>query len=185
MADIIEMIQSNDLLKVLLILGAVYLFMMYMKQNKKPKGEQMQNTWGYVPAQSVMMEPIENVDSRPAPAILRQGAPPPEAAPAPTQQQQMAQVLAGTPELDANDLLPQYDEANEFAKQNPVSNLLKEQNFLVSGYHVGVNTVMQSNKIPFHDLRAAPPIPKENVGPWMQSSFEQPAGSALRPMILL
>lgn len=190
MADIVKMIQSNDLLKVLLILGAVYLFMRYMKTNGKPKGEQLENTWGHVQTQPIIMEPLENVDSRPAPALVRQGVPPPDAAPAPLptpveQTAQISQVVEGPQQLSANDLLPQYDEANEFAQQNPVSDLLKEQNFLISGYHVGVNTVMQSNKIPFHDLRAAPPIPKESVGPWMQSSFEQPAGSSLRPMVLL
>lgn len=79
-------------------------------------------------------------------------------------------------QLEAEDLLPKYSEADEFAKENPVSKLLKEQNFLIAGYHTGVNTVMQSNKIPYHDLRSAPPIAKQEVGPWMQSSYEQPAG---------
>lgn len=78
--------------------------------------------------------------------------------------------------LDAEELLPKYNEADEFAKENPVSKLLKEQNFLIAGYHTGVNTVMQSNKIPYHDLRSAPPIAKQQIGPWMQSSYEQPAG---------
>lgn len=95
--------------------------------------------------------------------------------------EQKEQVVApATVELNPDDLLPQYDEANEFAQQNPVSKLLKEQNFLVSGYHSGINTVMQSNKIAYHDLRSAPPIPKTDVGPFNQSSFEQPAGSNRR-----
>ncbi len=88
--------------------------------------------------------------------------------------------VSATVELNPEDLLPQYDEANEFAQQNPVSKLLKEQNFLVSGYHSGINTVMQSNKIAYHDLRSAPPIPKTDVGPFNQSSFEKPAGSNRR-----
>lgn len=88
-----------------------------------------------------------------------------------------APVLAlDAKQLEAEDLLPKYSEADEFAKENPVSKLLKEQNFLIAGYHTGVNTVMQSNKIPYHDLRSAPPIAKQEVGPWMQSSYEQPAG---------
>lgn len=85
-------------------------------------------------------------------------------------------VMRQPEKLDAANLLPRYDEANEFSKENPVSKLLQEQNFLVAGYHTGVNTVLQSNKIPYHDLRSAPPIAKEEVGPWMQSSYEQPAG---------
>ena len=89
------------------------------------------------------------------------------------QQKQIDRVVAGTTQLGAEDLLPKYDDANEFAKENPVSKLLKEQNFLISGYHVGINTVMQSNKIPYHDIRSLPPVPKESVGPWNQSSYEQ------------
>jgi len=89
------------------------------------------------------------------------------------QQEQIAQIVSGGDQLKPEDLLPKYDEENQFAKENPVSKLLKEQNFLISGYHVGLNTVMQSNKIPYHDIRSMPPIPKENIGPWNQSSFEQ------------
>ena len=80
---------------------------------------------------------------------------------------------AGEGTLIAEDLLPKYDEENEFAKQNPVGELLKEKNFLISGYHLGINTVMQSNKIPYYDIRSLPPIPKESVGPWSQSSYEK------------
>jgi len=81
-------------------------------------------------------------------------------------------IVSGSTQLTADDLLPKYDEASDFAKENPVSKLLKEQNFLISGYHMGINTVMQSNKIPYHDLRSAPVIPKQTVGPWSQSSYE-------------
>jgi hypothetical protein len=89
------------------------------------------------------------------------------------EQQQIDKIVAGADQVKPDDLLPKYDAENEFAKENPVSKLLKEQNFLISGYHVGVNTVMQSNKIPYHDIRSLPPIPKENAGPWNQSSYEQ------------
>ena len=85
-------------------------------------------------------------------------------------------ILKGSNQLTAEDLLPKYDSANDFAKENPVDKLLKEQNFLVSGYHMGINTVMQSNKIPYHDLRSAPQVPKQQVGPWSQSSYEEGAG---------
>ena len=89
-------------------------------------------------------------------------------------------IVAGTTQLTAEELLPKYDEASDFAKENPVSDLLKEQQFLVSGYHMGINTVMQSNKIPYYDLRSAPPIPRQIVGPWNQSSYESFGGSSAR-----
>lgn len=82
--------------------------------------------------------------------------------------------------LKTEDLLPKYDEANEFTKENPASQLLKEQNFLISGYHMGVNTQVQSNKIAYHDLRSAPVIPKQNVGPFLNSSYETFGGSSGR-----
>ena len=99
--------------------------------------------------------------------------------------QDLAPIVEDKPQLQADELLPQYDEANEFAKQNPISNLLKEQNFLISGYHMGINTVMQSNKIPYHDLRSAPPIPKENISPFLQSSYEAPAGAGRKQFELM
>ena len=88
----------------------------------------------------------------------------------------ISKIVSGSNQLTAEDLLPKYDSASDFAKENPVDNLLKEQNFLVSGYHMGINTVMQSNKIPYHDLRSAPQVPKQQVGPWSQSSYEEGAG---------
>ena len=72
--------------------------------------------------------------------------------------------------------MPQYDEANEFTKENAVAKQLKESNFLQAGYHFGINTVVQSNKIPYYDIRSAPPIAKVDAGPWSQSSYENPMG---------
>jgi len=170
MDSILRTIKSNDLLKVFLILLGVYLFISYTK-----KSENMANDYGYVPN---YIEGVDNVQesvrvSAPVAGPVQAAAPSAMKSP---QQQQIDSVVAGKDQVKAEDLLPKYDDANQFAKQNPVSNLLKEQNFLISGYHVGINTVMQSNKIPYHDLRSAPPIPKENVGPWAQSSYEEPAG---------
>lgn len=81
-----------------------------------------------------------------------------------------------SPQLTAEALLQPAADAAEFVQKNEVTELLKEKNFLVAGQHIGLDTVMQSNKIAYHDIRSAPPIPKEQVGPWNQSSYEQPAG---------
>jgi hypothetical protein len=90
-----------------------------------------------------------------------------------------ADYQPGEGELTPQDLLPKYDQENEFA-QNPVGELLKEKNFLISGYHLGINTVMSSNKLPYYDLRSLPVIPKEEVGPWSQSSYEKSPASQRR-----
>ena len=173
MANILELIQSNDMLKVALILLGVYLLLSYRKRS-----ESMENYYGMMPEQ------LENVEGEAAQPEVAQAAKEPKMAQPETpmisqevvqpqvQAEQIDKIVAGSDKITPEDLLPKYDEENAFAKENPVSKLLKEQNFLISGYHVGINTVMQSNKIPYHDIRSLPPIPKENVGPWNQSSFE-------------
>ncbi len=171
MSDILKLIQTNNYVKAALILVGLYVFFKYVKL------EGMDN----------VEEPLKDIEP---PKEVVQGQQPAAQEQAPSsvgdaQQQQIDAIVAGKDQLNAADLLPTYDDANEFAKQNPVSNLLKEQNFLISGYHVGINTVMQSNKIPYHDLRSAPPIPKESVGPWAQSSYEVPVGAGRRGLEIL
>ncbi|NBP00782.1 MAG: hypothetical protein EBU90_11745 [Proteobacteria bacterium] len=161
MADFYKQIQDNDLFKILLVVAGIYLFLNYTKK------ENLENL------QSLPMTLAD--DTTPASAIAQPHSQEMTSAPA-------GEITMGKPQLQSEDLLPKYDEANAFAKENPVSKLLKEQNFLISGYHVGINTVVQSNKIPYHDLRSAPPIPKENVGPWAQSSYETPMGSMRRQL---
>ena len=189
MNNIINMIKTNDFIKIALILLAVYLFMRYTQKDtmNNVDPEYLENDpviYEYLENDPGIYEYLENVENK---QLVQPMSQQPQAlAPTETQQQkQIDGVVAGKDQLQAGDLLPKYDEANEFAKQNPISNLLKEQNFLISGYHVGINTVMQSNKIPYHDIRSAPPIPKENVGPWGQSSFETPMGSGRRMLEIL
>jgi len=157
--------------KILFVLFAIYLLITFVNK----KSEKMDNTDIYmVPEQmeneeevyeqmeneEEVYEELENVSA----GVVQ-----------PIETKEYTKVVGSTnsEKISAGDLLPKYDDANAFAKENPVSKLLKEQNFLISGYHVGINTVMQSNKIPYQDIRSLPPIPKENVGPWNQSSYEQ------------
>lgn len=91
------------------------------------------------------------------------------------------QVVVGDDVLKAEELLPKYDEANEFAQQNPVTELLKEQNYLISGYHLGINTTMQSSKIPYNDLRSLPPVPKSDW-PINNSSLDRSNAFQRRPV---
>lgn len=163
--DILEMIQKNDMLKVILILLAVYFFMKYYNR------ESLDNVKA---EEAPKAEPIEK------PLVQAEVKPAAAAPVANEQQQQIEKVVAGQTQLTANDLLPTYDDANEFAKQNPVSKLLQEQNFLQAGYHMGINTVVQSNKLSYLDIRSCPPIPKQEVGPFNNSSYEQPAGANRR-----
>jgi predicted RND superfamily exporter protein len=146
MNGLVKLFKSNRLVQLVIVIAIVGGIYYYMK-NK---------------------EALENVEEEKAPEPQNV-----EEQAAKTEEEKINELVVGKDQVKAEDLLPQYDDANEFAKENPVSKLLKEQNFLVSGYHVGINTVMQSNKIPYHDIRSLPPIPKESVGPFLESSYEQ------------
>jgi len=166
--NIVETIQKNDILKVLLILAGVYLFMTYYyKETLENVGE----TTIKVESAADTKVPVTQA----APGSLAVGAPMMSA-----KQQEVASVVAGSTQLTTSDLLPKYDDASDFAKQNPVSKILQEQNFLQAGYHIGINTTIQSNKIPYLDIRSMPPIPKQEAGPWNQSTFEEPVGAKRR-----
>jgi len=165
--NIVETIQKNDILKVLLIIAVVYFFMTYYNK------ETLDNTTD--PSTTTTVPIIAQPQVSPG-SLASQAAPPVET----PQQQQIDSIVAGHTQLTTSDLLPKYDSASDFAKQNPVSKILAEQNFLQSGYHIGINTTIQSNKIPYLDIRSAPPIPKQQVSPFMNSSYEEPAGAKRR-----
>ena len=175
MDNIIKQVKKNDIIIILLILVVVYFLIQYMARKK----EKLDNVKPVKPVAPVV--PLPKPANEPNKTTLV----PANSPTANAQKQQIDKVVAGSAKLTAEDLLPKYKDANEFAKQNPVSKLLKEQNFLVSGYHAGINTVSQSNKIPYLDIRVLPPIPKENVGPWNQSSFEQSPASLRRGLEIL
>ena len=158
--EVYDYVQKSDLIKILLVLVAVYLFMKFYYK------ETLENT----PASSAAVQ--IPVMAQPAVSSVVV-APPTETA----QQTHIDTIVAGQTQLTTADLLPKYDEANDFTKENPVSKLLQEQNFLQSGYHMGINSLVQSNKIAYLDLRSAPPIPKQDVGPFLNSSFEEPMGA--------
>lgn len=172
MAKILDFLQSSGTVNVLLAVLVIVLVYVYMKGSLFESLENISEEIPMAPVQQIQQ--VQQIEQQPSLALgngleLQQEQP----VVVDEQQKQIDRVVAGTTQLGAEDLLPKYDDANEFAKENPVSKLLKEQNFLISGYHVGINTVMQSNKIPYHDIRSLPPVPKESVGPWNQSSYEQ------------
>ena len=179
MAGIFEMIQKNNTLKVLLVLAVVYFFMrMYNKEGLDNVANSEPVNFTTAVNNGGALGTASNEAAVPE-ALLVQGSLEEDKAsvmPKTDEQIQVEKVLAGAAKLSADDLLPKYDDANAFAKENPVSKLLQEQNFLQSGYHIGINTVVPSNKIPYLDIRSCPPIPKEQAGPWNNSSFERPTG---------
>ena len=73
-----------------------------------------------------------------------------------------------------SDLLP-ADQNSEWAALNPVNmsqgNIIAGD-MLQAGYHIGLDTIGQTMKNANLQLRSDPIIPKQNVGPWNQSTYE-------------
>lgn len=74
--------------------------------------------------------------------------------------------------LQSADLLPR-DSDSLYAQVNPSGQgAIGDQNFLNTGYHIGINTVGQTLRNPSWDLRSTPPNPQTQVSPWAQSTIE-------------
>jgi hypothetical protein len=74
----------------------------------------------------------------------------------------------------ASELLPS-DQNSEWAALNPVSmnsGNIMSGDLLQAGYHIGLDTIGQTMKNANLQLRSDPIIPKIDVGPWNQSTYE-------------
>lgn len=75
-------------------------------------------------------------------------------------------------QLNPTELLPS-DVNSAWAAVNPHgAGDIQGKNFLSAGALVGVNTVGQSLRNANYQLRAEPPNPQVQVGPWMQTTIE-------------
>jgi hypothetical protein len=75
--------------------------------------------------------------------------------------------------LAADDLLPKDAANSRWSQMNPSGQGdISDKQFLTAGYHVGVDTVGSSMKIPNLDFRSAPPNPRVAVSPWNISTAE-------------
>ena len=79
---------------------------------------------------------------------------------------------------DPNGLLP-IDTNSEWTSLNPVSmnqGCILNGDMLQAGYHIGLDTIGQTMKNANLQLRSDPIIPKQEVGPWNQSTYEPDYG---------
>lgn len=74
-----------------------------------------------------------------------------------------------------SDLLPS-DANSEWASLNPSMNAGATPDLLQAGYHIGLDTIGQTLKNANLQLRSDPVIPKSDIGPWNQSTFEPDLG---------
>ena len=71
-----------------------------------------------------------------------------------------------------SDLLPS-DKNSQWASLNPVNQgNVNTPDLLQAGYHIGLDTIGQTMKNPNLQLRSDPIIPKKEIGPWNQSTYE-------------
>jgi hypothetical protein len=95
-------------------------------------------------------------------------------APETAEQKPPADAFAPKQIANPNDLLP-ADQNSQWAALNPVNmsqgNIIAGD-MLQAGYHIGLDTIGQSMKNANLQLRSDPIIPKQNVGPWNQSTYE-------------
>ena len=74
--------------------------------------------------------------------------------------------------LSSIDLLP-HDANSLWAQVSPSGQgSLADQNFLTSGFHIGINTVGQSLRNANRQLRSEPLNPQLKVSPWQQTTIE-------------
>jgi hypothetical protein len=73
-------------------------------------------------------------------------------------------------QLVSSDLLPRD---GAFEESNPQGQgHLSNRNFFESGYHAGLNTQSSTLKNANRQLRSDPIIPRKEVGPWSQSTYD-------------
>lgn len=77
---------------------------------------------------------------------------------------------------DTTGLLPS-DQNSQWASLNPVNGgNIAAPDLLQAGYNIGLDTIGQTLRNANYQLRSDPIIPKQNVGPWMQSTIEPDLG---------
>ena len=73
--------------------------------------------------------------------------------------------------LSSADLLP-ADANSKWAQVNPAGQgSLQDKNYVNAGFHLGIDTVGTSLRNANRSIRSDPHIPRQNVGPWQNSTI--------------
>lgn len=79
---------------------------------------------------------------------------------------------AAKPIANPSDLLP-TDTNSQWSSLNPMDHSSPElPDMLQAGYHIGLDSIGQTHKNANLQLRSDPIIPKANIGPWNNSTYE-------------
>ena len=176
-------------LAVLAIVAIGYLYMSYNEGNTMyPMGQMMQQPmmmgvehFENSPAGAVSVgsgvaspsQPAYNVDGSESIQYVEQPQGFPQVADnTGTQMNQLPSECYRKDVLSSTDLLPS-DANSLWAQVSPSGQgSLADQNFLTSGFHIGINTVGQTLRNANRQLRSEPLNPQVKVSPWQQTTIE-------------
>ena len=123
----------------------------------------------YQPQQNIPVSP-----PRPQPSYVPQSSPSP--VDTPSVNSASSGGYSNKAVANPSDLLPQ-DANNQWSNLNPVLNSGSQfPDLLQAGYHIGLDTIGQTLRNPNYQLRSDPIIPKQEIGPWNQSTIEPDYG---------
>lgn len=161
---------KNDLVKIAVVLLIIFLVLKYFKKFTEGLDVSAPATL------PIATNPNSNQMSVAIPSTMPVSTPVnaqlPQQMNMPSEDSQMNFITCAGQTLSATDLLPTNAEASSFAQNNP-NTLLTDQNFLISGFSMGLNSRGGSNKNPNLQLRSDPVIPatSSSVGPWNNSTI--------------
>jgi len=164
---------NQDLFNVLLGLGVIVLIVVLVQYNqKKTPSEPLTNSSGsFSPAN---FPEVAQMKGGPATAELGSAASLKndnylEVSGIATPRTNNADVV--NTRMTPNELLPSQA-ANEWSSLHPASDDLVNVNMLSAGQIIGINTVGSSMRNANLQLRSEYSIPRQNVGPWNESTIE-------------
>lgn len=153
---------TKDRVTIFVIFGVLIFFLAWYSGLKYDLGDSMDSISANAPSVDQAPSVVPPSVTADVPAVAPGSAPV-----QPVAQGGYAQKKVANP----SDLLP-TDQNSQWASLNPVAQSQGSADLLQAGYHIGIDTIGQTLKNANLQLRSDPIIPKQNVGPWNQSTYE-------------
>ena len=159
---------TKDRITIFIVFGVLVFFMAWYSGFKYNLGDSMESgNYPGVYGNNISSEERE----RPQPSPSSSGKPKPDGSVKPVQPVAQGGYSAQNV-ANPSDLLPS-DKNSQWASLNPVNQgSVNTPDLLQAGYHIGLDTIGQTLKNPNLQLRSDPIIPKKEIGPWNQSTYE-------------
>lgn len=152
---------TKDRITIFIVFGVLVFFLAWYSGFKYNLGDSMEsgNYQETPPRQRQQQAPPASTSTPSTPTVS-------------TPVQPQGQGYAAQNVVNPSDLLPS-DKNSQWATLNPVNQgNVNTPDLLQAGYHIGLDTVGQTMKNANLQLRSDPIIPKKDIGPWNQSTYE-------------